>query len=127
MKSQSRHQALVILHSHTKEIWVDPVELSGMWDATASRVLCISQILLIICEVSDTSVSCRVGREVGGLLRLEAGVESFVVVGLHPLRSMNDGFGNRKKKKRQKTLTSADWEDGEGGGEEWSKGDGGVR
>lgn len=30
MKSQSRHQALFILHSHVKEIWVDPVELLGM-------------------------------------------------------------------------------------------------
>lgn len=42
------------------------------------------------------------GKEVGGLLRLEAGVESVVVVGLHPLRSMNDGFGKRKKEKRKK-------------------------
>lgn len=29
MKSQSRHQALFMQHSHT-ELWVDPVELDGV-------------------------------------------------------------------------------------------------
>lgn len=80
---------------------MDPDEPSGMRNATASWFLCISQKLQIICEVSDASVSCWVGKEVGGLLRLEAGVECFVVVGFHPLQSKNDGFGKKKKKKNR--------------------------
>lgn len=80
---------------HT-ELWVDPVQLdgSGIWNLATYRVLCNSQYSSVRYLTPQSPAGWVRGR---GLLRLEAGVESFmrsVVVGFTRFKAWMTALAN---------------------------------